>query len=183
MCYIIVTKRLGLRKLINEDIIPFAEMNKDADVMKCFPNTLSDDETAKLVNRINLHFNKHGFGLFAVEKLTTKKFIGFTGFMTPSFESFFTPCVEIGWRFKKEEWNKGYATEAATACLTYGFKTLNFDKIYSFTSVINKPSEKVMQKIGMMKAGEFDHPNIPANSSLCRHVVYKIENNLLIKHQ
>lgn len=175
MTYIISTARLGLRKWGDTDYLPFAKMNKDIDVMKYFPKTLTDEETASLIYRIDAHFEKHGFCLFAVEKLATKEFIGFTGFMVPSFESFFTPCIEIGWRIKKEEWNNGYATEAAKACLRYGFETLQFEKIYSFTSAINIKSEKLMQKIGMIKEGEFDHPNIPFDSALCRHVVYKIE--------
>ncbi len=175
MNYILQTKRLALRKWIDEDFIPFGAMNKDADVMKYFPSTLTDDETASTIKRIEAHFDKHGFGLFAIEKLPTREFIGYTGFMIPSFECFFTPCVEIGWRIKKAEWNKGYAAEAAEACLQYGFKILQFEKIYSFTSLINKASEKVMQKIGMIKEGEFNHPDISVDNSLCRHLLYKIE--------
>src|SRR5215831_6625874 len=161
--YIVQTDRLGLRTWIDTDFIPFAKMNKDKEVMEYFLNILTDDETKLMINRINLHFNTHGFGLYAIEELTSKKFIGYTGFMIPAFKSFFTPCVEIGWRIKREEWNNGYATEAAVACLQYGFADLQFDKIYSFTSIKNWRSEKVMQKIGMMKEGEFNHPNIPSD--------------------
>lgn len=175
MEYIITTERLGLREWTNADFIPFAEMNKDSDIMEYFPSVLTSDETAAMIKRINLHFKKHGFGLFALEKLTAKEFIGFTGFMIPSFKSFFTPCIEIGWRIKKSEWNKGYATEAAKACLQYGFETLHFKTVYSFTSRINLRSEKVMKHIGMIKEGEFDHPAININHPLCRHVLYKIE--------
>jgi RimJ/RimL family protein N-acetyltransferase len=170
---VIFTERLGLRKWIDADFIPFAEINKDSEVMEYFPRLLTDNETSEMIKRINSHFDKYGFGLFAVEKLATKEFIGFTGFMVPTFDSFFTPCIEIGWRIKKTDWGKGYATEAAKACLHYGFKTLQFAKVYSFTSVINLRSEKVMQKIGMVKAGEFDHPNIPRDNPLCRHVLYE----------
>ncbi|MEO8710489.1 MAG: GNAT family N-acetyltransferase [Parafilimonas sp.] len=173
--YIITTERLGLRKWKDEDCISFAAINKDEAVMEYFPTTLTDEETISMINRICLHFEKNGFGLYAIDKLATKQFIGYTGFMIPSFESFFTPCIEIGWRLKKEEWNKGYATEAAKACLQYGFETLGFNKIYSFTSTINLRSEKVMQKIGMIKEGEFDHPKIALNNKLCRHVLYAIE--------
>ncbi len=139
--------------------------------MKYFPHPLTDNETNELIRGTNLHFDKYGFRLFAVEKLATKEFIGF---MVTTFDSFFTPCIEIGWRLKKEDWGNGYATEAANACLNYGFKTLQFDKVYSFTSTINLRSEKVMQKIGMVKTGEFNHPNIPRDNPLCRHILYEI---------
>ena len=173
--YVIITERLGMRRWKEDDIIPFSAMNKDAEVMRYFPLILSNDETIAMVNRIRSHFDRHGFGLFALEDLSTKEFIGYTGFMIPSFTSYFTPCVEIGWRLQRSSWNRGYATEAAKACLHYGFETLNLEKIFSFTSVLNTRSEKVMQRIGMIKYGEFDHPNIEPSHSLCHHVVYIAE--------
>ena len=173
--YIISTERLGLRRWIEPDIQPFTEMNKDVEVMKYFPNILTDKETLEMVQRINLHFAKNNFGLFAVEHKLTKNFIGFTGFAIPTFESFFTPCIEIGWRYKKESWKQGFATEAANACLKYGFYTLQFDKIVSFTSAINLNSEQVMKRIGMTKVGEFDHPKIEVGNILCRHLLYEIK--------
>ena len=71
-------------------------------------------------------------------------------------------------------WGQGFATEAAIACLQYGFETLGFDKVFSFTAVINTNSEKVMQRIGMTPIGYFDHPKIEKSSVLCRHVLYRI---------
>lgn len=173
--YIISTKRPGLRKWIEADLKPFAEMNKDVEVMKYFPKILTDKETFEMVQRINLHFDKNNFGLFAVEHKLTKQFIGFTGFAVPAFDAFYTPCVEIGWRYKKESWGQGFATEAANACLQYGFYTLQFDKVVSFTPAINVNSEKVMKKAGMIKTGEFEHPKIEITNILCKHVLYEIK--------
>jgi ribosomal-protein-alanine N-acetyltransferase len=172
--YIIDTARLGLRAWTDEDVQPFIEMNKDPEVMRYFPATLSEDESKRMLQRIksNLDFNK--FGLFAVEKKSNREFIGFTGFAKPNFDSFFTPCMEIGWRYRKEAWGHGYATEAAKACLQYGFDVVGFDAIFSFTAVLNTPSEHVMKKIGMTKVGEFEHPKVDPASKLRRHVVYKI---------
>jgi [ribosomal protein S5]-alanine N-acetyltransferase len=174
--YILSTQRLGLRKWLDSDIRPFTAMNMDVDVMKYFPNVVTEAETLEMITRIGLNFEKNNFGLFAVEHLATKQFIGFTGFSIPRFESFFTPCIEIGWRYKKEVWGQGFATEAAAACLNYGFKTLKFDKVVSFTSSININSKKVMERIGMKYVTSFDHPNIDKTSTLCRHVLYEINN-------
>ncbi len=173
--YIISTERLGLRKWTEADTEPFIAMNKDKTVMKYFPGTLTGEQTLAMIERIKGHLELHGFGLYAVEEKATSKFIGFTGFAVPRFESFFTPCVEIGWRLQQSAWGKGYATEAAKACLQYGFATLNFDSVFSFTSLENFPSEKVMQKIGMKKTGEFDHPNIEPGNWLCKHHLYRID--------
>src|SRR5664279_1898915 len=98
--YIISTEGLGLRRWIDPDIKPFTEMNKDPAVMKYFPSLLTDQETFEMVQRVNRHFKKNNFGFFAVENKITKQFIGFTGFNIPTFDAFFTPCVEIGWRYK-----------------------------------------------------------------------------------
>jgi ribosomal-protein-alanine N-acetyltransferase len=173
--YIFKTERLGLTTWHKSYLEPFAQMNGDAEVMRFFPQCLTTEETEHLIRRINQHFASHGFGLFAVEKLSTNEFIGFTGFMKPGFKSFFTPCIEIGWRIKKSEWNQGYATEAAKGCMAYGFDILQFEEVYSFTSVLNLTSERVMQKTGMKKVGSFNHPALPAHHPLSEHVLYKIE--------
>jgi ribosomal-protein-alanine N-acetyltransferase len=173
--YIISTPRLGLRQWADADIEPFVEMNIDAEVMRYFPSTLTKTETLAFIERIKTSFAANGFGLWAVDIKATSEFIGFTGFSIPRFQSFFTPCVEIGWRLKKSAWGNGYATEAAAACLQYGFDTLGFTTVYSFTAAMNTPSENVMKKIGMAKVGEFEHPALPPSSPVCRHVLYKIE--------
>jgi ribosomal-protein-alanine N-acetyltransferase len=172
---IITTERLCLRQWIESDNKPFAEMNRDLEVMKYFPAVLTADETLAMINRIHLSFSTKGFGLFAVEQRSAREFLGFTGFSVPRFESFFTPCVEIGWRYKKESWGKGFAAEAAAACIQYGFEHLGFEKIVSFTSILNKPSEKLMQRTGMSRVAEFHHPGIEKASPLCRHVLYEIK--------
>jgi RimJ/RimL family protein N-acetyltransferase len=174
MINIISTPRLNIRRWVTSDIEPFIKMNTDDEVMKYFPAKLSADESIAWVERNNFNVAKNQFGLLAVELKHTKEFIGFTGFAVPTFESFFTPCIEIGWRFKKECWGQGLATEAARACLGYGFNTLQFDKIVSFTSVLNERSESVMKRIGLDFVDYFDHPKIDKNNRLCRHVLYQV---------
>ena len=135
---------------------------------------LSTAETLAQIERISLHISQYGYGFFAMERKDNHKFIGFTGLSHPGFESYFTPCVEIGWRLNRASWNKGYATEAARACLKYGLHTLNLGEIYSFTSVYNVRSEQVMIRAGMVREGVFDHPLIEEGNILRRHVLYKI---------
>ena len=174
---IIDTERLNLRYWVESDITSLIEMNKDEEVMRYFPSIMSEDESIGFYDRIIKHFSENGYGLFVVEEKAIKKFLGYTGFMLAQFESTFTPCVEIGWRFNKESWGKGFATEAAKACLEYGFSKLNFIEVNSFTSVLNKKSEAVMQRIGMNKVGEFNHPKVSMDSQLRLHVNYIIKND------
>jgi RimJ/RimL family protein N-acetyltransferase len=172
---IIKSERLLLRKWKEDDIPSLLSMNQDKEVMKYFLATLNELETTAFYNRIQEHFNKNGFGLYVVEDAIKHQFLGYTGFMIAEFESDFTPCIEIGWRFNKQYWGNGYATEAAQACIEYGFSELNFNTIYSFTSVYNNKSEAVMHRIGMKKIGEFKHPKIALDHPLCLHVNYVFE--------
>ncbi len=172
--YMIQTPRLGLRRWSKEDLIPFAKMNKNSKVMEFFPHTLTDDESNSMVEKIEAHFDKYGFGFWAVELLDTGEFIGLIGLNIPSFKAQFTPCIEIGWRLSHEFWGEGYASEGAQACLDFGFNSLGLSEIFSFTAVVNKKSMKVMEKIGMEYVGDFLHPKIDKNHRLCKHVLYKI---------
>jgi RimJ/RimL family protein N-acetyltransferase len=69
----------------------------------------------------------------AVEAPGVADSIGFVGLSIPRFQAHFMPCVEIGWRLAHEYWGRGYATEAARATLTFGFRDLALDEIVSFT--------------------------------------------------
>ena len=141
------SERLKLNPWEEKHIEAFAAMNQDKEVMEFFPAILSFEETIGFLIRIRKHFDQNGYGLYAVEKKENDGFIGFTGFSKVPFESFFTPCIELGWRLSKFEWGKGYAGEAARACLEFGFSRLGFEKVYSFTSILNRRSEKVMKKL------------------------------------
>lgn len=142
--------------------------------MRYFPATLSYEETEEFYNRIQNEFDQKGWGLYAVEIKSTGEFIGYVGLHEIGFEADFTPGVEIGWRLAADYHNQGYATEAARAVFKLA-KDAGIDRLYSFTAGINAPSERVMQKIGMKKTGEFKHPKLPDDSPLCIHVLYEID--------
>lgn len=169
------TPRLILRDWTKADIPVFAEMNSDDRVMEYFLKKLSYEETLAFCARIEKEFIACGYGLYAVEKKEDHAFIGYVGLHAVPFDVGFTPAIEIGWRLSPESWNKGYATEAALACLEYARKELELKEICSFTSLPNKRSERVMQKIGMTRVKEFDHPLVLPEHPLCRHVMYKID--------
>ena len=166
------TERLILRGWREDDLPIFAAMNCDERVMRYFPATLTIAETRQFFERIKDEFLRKGWGLYTVEEKVTGKFIGYVGFHEIGFDADFTPGVEIGWRLAADYHNQGYATEAATEVLSHA-KELGIDRVYSFTAKVNVPSERVMQKIGMEKAGEFAHPKLPADSPLSLHLLYR----------
>ena len=112
--------------------------------------------------------------MWAAELKETGELIGFVGISKVSFEANFTPAVEVGWRLAKKFWGKGYATEAAKACLKFAFEKAGLPVAVAFTATENERSENVMQRIGMTKTGEFDHPKIEDGHRLKKHVLYKI---------
>ena len=90
------TDRLILRRWVEADREPFARMNQNPAVLEFLPAALSREESDQMVDRIEAHFECHGFGLSAAELRETAEFIGYIGLAVPRFEAAFTPCVEIG---------------------------------------------------------------------------------------
>ena len=171
----IETGRLVLRQWREEDVAPFAEMNRDVEVMEHMPKCLSLEESEQFYRRIMAEHEACGYGLYALELKDTGTFIGYTGFHHFDFDADFAPGIEIGWRIARRYWNQGYATEAARACISYARANRLFNEIYSFTAVCNHRSERVMQKIGMERHGWFLHPALPDGHRLKLHVVYRLD--------
>jgi RimJ/RimL family protein N-acetyltransferase len=173
---ILETQRLLLRRWKPSDGEAFYRINSDPVVMEYMPGLLTREESDGLIARMEEHFEKHQFGLCAVQEKASGALIGFTGLSVPRFQSHFTPCVEIGWRLDKVFWGRGYATEAASAVLAMGFNQLSLSEIVSFTSPLNQRSVGVMKRLKMTRnpSDDFDHPSLPKDHPLCRHVLYRI---------
>ena len=171
----IETERLILRAWKELDKALFARINSNENVMKYFPSTLSTEESDAFVERIKAEFEETGHGLYAVEIKETGEFIGYVGFHRFTFDMPFSPNWEIGWRISNKFWHKGYATEAAMACIVYARENRFCKKLYSFTAVPNIPSENVMKHIGMNYEGLFIHPALAEGHWLKEHKLYSLD--------
>ncbi|MEE8379956.1 MAG: GNAT family N-acetyltransferase [Gammaproteobacteria bacterium] len=170
------TERLRLRQWKQEDFPAFAMLNADPEVMRYYPDTLNEEESNDMAQRFESLLAYRGWGFWVVEKLDDKKFMGFVGLHEPTYDLPVTPCVEIGWRLARKYWGYGYATEAAKASLMVAFENLDLPEVYSFTSVLNKKSQAVMERLEMVNMKQnFEHPMIPGNSPLREHVLYRID--------
>jgi RimJ/RimL family protein N-acetyltransferase len=172
--YIFKSNRLGFRNWLPSDVDPMSEINAASKVMEFFPAIQSQTQTIEFIERMQNQFTEKGFCYFAVDKLEDETFIGFIGLSEQTFESDFTPCIDIGWRLSEKEWNKGFATEGAKRCLGFAFHELKLEKIKAICPKINFPSENVMKKIGMKKIAEFKHPKLLNDERLQDCVVYEI---------
>jgi ribosomal-protein-alanine N-acetyltransferase len=166
------TARLRLRPWRDEDRGPFAELNADPAVMEFFPSLLTREQSDAVVERIRGHFEREGFGLWAVEEVGGAPFIGFTGLQRPSF----MPGVEVGWRIAHRYWGNGYATEAARASIEWGFAQLDVPEIIAMVVPDNVRSQRVMEKLGMRRdpSADFDHPNIAIDSPRRAHWLFRL---------
>ncbi|MET0695753.1 MAG: GNAT family N-acetyltransferase [Propionibacteriaceae bacterium] len=172
----LTTSRLRLRSWRETDLAPFAALNADPAVVEFLPKPLTRDESDLMVERIQDGFAQRGFGLWAVEVVDSGAFAGLVGLGVPRFDAPFTPCVEIAWRLGPAHWGHGYATEAASAALDFGFREQGLNEIVSFTVPANLKSRAVMDRLGMQHdpAEDFDHPLLPEGHRLRRHVLYRL---------
>lgn len=162
-----------------------ATMNADPEVMVHFPSVVSRADSAAHLTRMQDHWATHGFGLLALLRKSDNTFLGFTGLTHPNYETPFTPCVEVGWRLTRSAWGKGYAHEAAHACLDWGFGTLDLPEIVSFTARENLRSIALMQRLGMNRKPQedFQHPMLAKTHRLSWHVLFRLPSPLVAAHR
>ncbi len=174
--YLFKSKRLGFRNWIDSDIPLMIEISGDADVMKNFPAVATRKQTTVFIERMQAMFTEKGFCYFAVDSLEDNSFIGFIGLCHQDYDVEFAPCIDVGWRLDKQYWGKGFATEGAKRCLDYAFNELGLENIKSTAPLVNLNSIKVMQKIGMTKQLEFNHPKLLDNKRLVNCICYEAQN-------
>ncbi len=171
------TERIIMREWLPSDQAPFSRMNADPLIMEYFPRVLDEAATAKLIDRFQDHFAKHGFGMYALENKETKEFMGFAGLGHVRDIFPFGPAVEMAWRLEYEYWGKGFATEAAHAILNLAFNELNLKEVVAFSVYDNSRAIHMMEKLGMKhdKKGDFDYPKLPKGHPLGCHVLYRLK--------
>lgn len=167
------TARLRLRPWRSEDRAPLFAINCEPAVLRFLP-AVTRDESDAMLGRVDAHFAEHGWGIWAIEERLSGALIGMCGLAHVRWQAFFTPAVEIGWRLSTAWQGKGLAREAALRALRYGFEERGLSRIVSFTAPANTPSWGLMVRLGMRKVGEFDHPKLPTEHPLSRHVLYEL---------
>ncbi|HWC52871.1 MAG TPA: GNAT family N-acetyltransferase, partial [Chitinophagaceae bacterium] len=144
---IIETERLLLRKFTVEDAPLIYELNLDPDVIRYTYDPVKDIEHAtQVLEQVILpQYALYNHGRWAVHLKPQLEFIGWCGLKCiPQRDE-----IDLGYRFKKQYWGKGYATEAAYACIQYGFKKLDLKRIIGRAIPENTASLHVLEKCGM----------------------------------
>lgn len=146
---IIQTERMYLRELCMDDLGAIGKILRDEETMYAYEGAFSEAETLEWLNRQLARYQKWGFGLWAAVLNETDELIGQCGITMQPWNG--GEVAEVGYLFRRDCWHKGYATEAARACMEYAFRELNVDEICSIIRDTNIASQKVALRNGMTR--------------------------------
>lgn len=166
MGIVIETERLILRELEYTDQNDLFEMDSDPEVHLYIENNpvKSIDEITKVIEMLKIQYKENGIARWAVVDKLTNECVGWSGlkYFNQSLNNH-TDFYDLGYRFKKKHWGKGFATESAIAILDYGFKNLNTNRIFAITDPKNVNSKKVLTKLGFDFQETFDYEGDPTD--------------------
>ncbi len=147
------TERTIMRKLTKGDANDFYALNLDREVLK-FTGDKSFENLQTAIDFLTNYdqYEKYGVGRLAVIEKETSKFLGWCGLKFNEDKNEY----DIGFRFYKKYWNKGFATETAKKCVDFGLNELKIEKIVGRAMKENIGSIKVLEKIGMAFKENFD---------------------------
>jgi RimJ/RimL family protein N-acetyltransferase len=115
-----------LRSFRGDDLARYAALNADPEVARWLGGPITRSHSDSIAEWAQECYEREGIGLLAVERTDDGAFLGMCGL---HHQSSYPDDVEVAWRLAREHWGKGYATEAATACLDHGFGKLGLPLI------------------------------------------------------
>lgn len=144
----IETEHLLMRPFCVEDLDALTRILSKPEVMRYIADgqPRSQEQTRATLQRILQHWERYGFGWWALVYTVDNCLAGWGGLKRLDEE---LPEVEVLYMLDTPYWGKGLATEAAQASLRYGFETLKLDRIVALAYPENLASQRVMEKIGM----------------------------------
>ncbi|HZO36300.1 MAG TPA: GNAT family N-acetyltransferase [Solirubrobacteraceae bacterium] len=154
----LLTARLRLRRWRDDDEAPMMAINRDADVTRYLNRPIDERSVELFHGQIADHWDRHGFGPWAVEPLAGGGLIGFVGVGYPGFLPAVAHRPELGWRLATRTWGGGYATEAAVAARDDALGRLALPSLISIIHPDNVRSQRVAEKLGMTIGAQIHNP-------------------------
>lgn len=149
----IETERLVLREMNYEDYDAVYNFLADSDIMQHYPYTFDEKRVKNWITRNIERYRTFGFGLWAVVLKESGEVIGDCGLTMQMINGVIRP--EIGYHIAKAHQRKGYAKEAARACIDWTFDNTPFGEVYSYMKKANTASSATAKSNGMTLAEEF----------------------------
>ena len=153
---ILETPRLILREMTDDDDHALHAILSDPETMQYYPQPYDEAGVRRWIAWCKDSYAQHGFGLWAVILKETGEFIGDCGISMQPINGQWLP--EIGHHIRKDHWRKGFASEAAAACIRLAFERFGFPAVYSYMKAENEPSWRTAMKNGMTFVEEYDDP-------------------------
>lgn len=150
------TERLILREMTPADFDALYAIFSDAETMQHYPAPFDAEKVHNWIARNQTRYREDGFGLWAVVLKETGEVIGDCGITLRPIHGEMLP--EIGYHTRKDLWRRGYASEAALACMAYAFDVLQLPAVYSYMKYTNAASYGVAMKNGMRFIEEYADP-------------------------
>lgn len=152
------TERLYCRNLTSADAQAFFDLNEDPEVLKYTGDTpFSQVTDAKDFLNNYTEYQKQGYGRWAVIRKSDGVFLGWCGLKYHSDMD----QVDLGFRFFRKYWNRGYASESAQGAIIYAFSDLELDRLIGRVQEGNEASVHVLKKLGFQLERKFDFEGKP----------------------
>ncbi len=148
------TRRLTLRPFTEREGELLKELFMDPEGTKFLPwgHPFSDTETEDRLHQLLAHWSHYCFGTYAIRKKTGQRPIGYAGLEVVENTDF----VELLYAILRKHWGKGFAYEAAAACIKHGFNSMGLPLIVGVIAPGNDGSKRVLEKLGMRPARGMD---------------------------
>jgi len=138
------TERLYLRPMIMRDVDDLVALHADPEVSR-YMRAFDREEAVERLRRDESDWREYGHGLFTLLASDDGRFLGRVGLKYwPQFDE-----AEVGWVLRREEWGRGYATEAARACADWGFREFAYPYLTAMIRAENARSIRVAERLGM----------------------------------
>lgn len=144
---ILHTQRLLLREMNEGDLPALTAILGDPETMTAYNGAFSESEVRDWLNNQLARYRRYGFGLWAVVLRETGEMIGQCGLTMQPWDG--REVLEVGYLFNRAFWRRGYATEAARACMDYAFNVLCAEEVCSIIRDTNAASQGVARRNGL----------------------------------
>ncbi|WP_114521176.1 GNAT family N-acetyltransferase [Altererythrobacter sp. ZODW24] len=168
------TERLAMRDWREDDLDDFHRLHVDQEVMATLGPLKTREETAALIADLQGRSARNGgYTYWPLERQEDSRVVGFCG-LDRGYEGPIVGELEIGWRIASDCWRRGYAAEAARACLAWAGANFPHERVVAITARINQASRGLMGRLGMQYRPDmdFDHPKLADGDPLRPHVTY-----------
>lgn len=150
------TARLRFREMDDSALVQMADLLGDPEVMAYYPAPKTLDESHDWIARMQRSYAEHGHGLWLIET-HEGEFVGDCGITWQSYNH--TPVLEVGYHVRSDLQRRGYATEAARACVELAQREFGPTLLTAIIHPENTASRTVAERLGMTHiADDHAHP-------------------------